>query len=79
MRCLGREVRSQKDYLLGTDRRLLWNVSIRDPWNNSDHFMVLGFLQGVAKLEHTRYLRQRQKSPICPRGSRLRSTGGLPP
>ena len=27
----GREVRSQTDYILGTDHRLFWNVSVRYP------------------------------------------------
>ena len=27
----GRDVRSRTDYILGTDRRLFWNVSVRDP------------------------------------------------
>ena len=38
----GREVRSRTDYILGTDRRLLRNVAVRDPQHNSDHYMVLG-------------------------------------
>ena len=40
----GREVRSRTDYILGTDSRLLRNVSVRDPRHNSDHYMVLGCL-----------------------------------
>ena len=40
----GREVRSRKDYILGTDHRLFWNVSVRDRRHNSDHCMVLGCL-----------------------------------
>ena len=38
----GREVRSRTDYILGTDRRIFWNVSARDPSHNSDQYMVLG-------------------------------------
>ena len=38
----GREVRSRTDYILGTDHGLFWNVSVRDPRHNSDHYMVLG-------------------------------------
>ena len=38
----GREVRSRTDYILGTDRRLLRNVAVRDPRHNSDQYMVLG-------------------------------------
>ena len=33
----GREVRSQTDYILGTDRRLFWNVSVQEPRHNLDH------------------------------------------
>ena len=33
----GREVRYRTDYILGTDRRLFWNVSVRDPRHNSDY------------------------------------------
>ena len=40
----GREVRSQTDYILGTDRRLFRNVAVRDPRHNLDHYMVLGCL-----------------------------------
>ena len=40
----GREVRSRTDYILGTDRRLFRNVTVRDPRHNSDHYMVLGCL-----------------------------------
>ena len=40
----GKEVRSRTDYILGTDRRLFWNVSVRDPRHNSDHYIVLGCL-----------------------------------
>ena len=38
----GREVRSRTDYIMGTDRRLLGNISVRNPMHNSDHYMVLG-------------------------------------
>ena len=50
----GREVRSRTDYILGTDRRLFGNVSIQDPRQNSDHYMVLGFLHSASLTEHTR-------------------------
>ena len=39
----GREVQSRTDFILGTDCRLFGNVSVRDPRQNSDHYMVLGF------------------------------------
>ena len=44
MRRKGQVVRSRTDYILGTDRRLFKNVTVRDPRHNSDHYMVLGCL-----------------------------------
>ena len=38
----GEIVRSQTDYILGKDRRIFWNVSVRDPRHNTDHYIVLG-------------------------------------
>ena len=40
----GMEVLSRTDHILGTDRCLFRNVTVRDPWHNSDHYMVLGCL-----------------------------------
>ena len=37
----GQVVRSWTDYILGTDSRMFKNVAVRDPRNNSDHYMVL--------------------------------------
>ena len=48
----GREVRSQTDYILGTDHRLFVNVSVQDPRHNSDHYMVLGCLHSASLTEH---------------------------
>ena len=39
-----REVRSQTDYILGTDRCLFWNVSVRGPRHNLGHYLVRGCL-----------------------------------
>ena len=50
----GREVRSRTDYILGMDRCLSGNVSIRDPWHNSDHYMVLGCLPSASLTKHKR-------------------------
>ena len=44
----GREVRSRTDYILGTDRRIFGNVSVRDPRHNSDHYLVLGCLHSAS-------------------------------
>ena len=53
MRRKGQVVRSWTDYILGTDRRLFKNVAVRNPRNNTDHYMVFGCLPG-APLEATR-------------------------
>ena len=50
----GREMRSRTDYILGTDRLLFGNFSIRDPWNNSYHYMFLGCLHSVPLRYHIR-------------------------
>ena len=60
----GREVRSRTDYILGKDFRLFWNVSVRDPRHNSDHYMVLGFLCSAPLREHSRYLGGRKRIPL---------------
>ena len=62
----GREVRSRTDYILGTDRRLFGNVSVREPWHNSDHYMVLGFLPSASLTEHKKYLWGRKRWPMRP-------------
>ena len=49
----GREVRYRTGYTLGTDRRLFWNVFVRDPRHNSDHYMVLGCLRSAPLSEHS--------------------------
>ena len=56
----GKVVRSRTDYILGTDRRLFWNVSVRDPRHNTDHYMVLSCLRSALKREHTKYLTGRK-------------------
>ena len=48
----GKVIRSQTDYLLGTDRSLFRNVAVRDPRHNSDHYMVVGQLRGGTAREH---------------------------
>ena len=61
-----REVRSWTDYILGTDRRLFRDVSVRDPWHNSDHYIVLGCLTSPSLTEHRRYLGGRKRWPMRP-------------
>ena len=37
-----------------------------NPWNNLDHFMVLGYLHGTTQWEHSCYLGHRRQLPLCP-------------
>ena len=62
----GREVRSRTDYILGTDRRLFGNVSLRDPRHNSYHYMVLVYLHSASLKEHARYLGGRKCLYLLP-------------
>ena len=61
-----REVRSRTDYILGTDRCLFGNVSVRDPRHNLDHYMVLGCLPSASLTEHKRYLGGSKRWPMRP-------------
>ena len=49
-------VRSRTDYLLGTDRSLFRNVSVRDPRHNTNHYMVVGHLRSATARDHDRYI-----------------------
>ena len=71
----GREVRSRTDYILGTDLRLFWNVSVRDPRHNSDHYMVLGYLRSAPLREHSEYLGRRKRLPLRPLTTPTRGDG----
>ena len=62
----GIEVQSKTDYILGTDRPLFGNVSIRYPQHKSDHYMVMGCLPSASLTEHKRYLGGRKKLPLRP-------------
>ena len=63
------------DYLLGTDRSLFRNVSVRDPRHNTDHFMVVGCLRSALEREHTRYIAGRRKSTLRPPTEPTREDG----
>ena len=52
MKRQGQVVRYWTDYILGTDRRLFQNVAVRDPWHNTDHYMVLGLTEGLEDMVH---------------------------
>ena len=60
----GRELRSQTNYILVTDCRLLQNVAVRDARHNTYHYLVLGFLRGSVPAAHLQYLRKRNCFPI---------------
>ena len=60
---LGRDVRYRMNYLMGMDHRLFQNVSVRDPRNNSYHYMVLWYLCGATHREQSCYLRQHRSPP----------------
>ena len=62
----GRVIRSQTDYLLGTDRILFRNVTVRDPRHNFDHYMLVGHLRSETAREHARYIKGRRKMPLKP-------------
>ena len=62
----GREVRSRTEYILGMDLRLLRNVAVRDPQNNSDHYMVLCCIPSAPLTETKQYLGGRKRWPVRP-------------
>ena len=71
----GKVVRSRRDYILGTDRSLFRNVSVRDPRHNTDHFMVVGCLRRAPERENTRYIAVGKKSPLRPPTEPTREDG----
>ena len=71
----GREVGSWTDYILGIDLCLLWNISVRDPRHNSDHYLVLGCLHSAHLREHSEYLGRRKRLPLRPPTNPTREDG----
>ena len=63
---MGREVRSQKDYILGINRRLFSNVSVWDLRHNLDRYIILGCLHRATLIEHTKYLGWQTQLPLRP-------------
>ena len=57
-------MRSQTDYIMGTELRLFRNVSAQDPRHNSDHYMFLVCLTSASMTEHKRYIGGRKKWPL---------------
>ena len=74
MRRDGREVRSQTDYILGTDHRLFQDVAVQDPRHSSDNCMVLGCMRGEPEKELMDYIRKSRRFPLCPIHCDLAST-----
>ena len=76
----GREIRSRTDYILGTDRRLIQNMAVRDARHNIYQYLVLGCICGT-RLPHTHatlgygsashwsHQRPREVSNTCSRSS----------
>ena len=71
----GREVRSWTDYIMGTDRHLFGNVSVRDPRHNSDYYMVMGYLYSTPLREHSSYFGGRKRLPLRPLTAQTRDDG----
>ena len=71
----GKVVRSRTDYLLGADRIIFRNMSVQDPQNNTDHFMMVGCLRSAPEREHTQYIAGRRKSPLRPPTEPTREDG----
>ena len=71
----GWEVRYQTDYILRTDRRIFWNVSVREPRYNSDHYIVMGCLLSAPLREHSRYLGESKRPPLRPPTTPTREDG----
>ena len=59
-------LRSHTEYILGTDRRLFQNVSVRYPRYSTDHYMVLGCLHISTLRDQQRYLGRRTRLFIHP-------------
>ena len=71
----GRLVSSWTYYLLGTDRSLFRNVSVRDPRHNTKHYMVVGHLHSATARDHDRYTKRRRKMPLKPLTETMRRDG----
>ena len=62
----GREVMSRTYCIMRTDQRLFWNVLVRDPRNNSYHYIVLGCIRSAPLREQSTYLGGRKIPPLRP-------------
>ena len=75
MVCLGRELHSWTDYILGTYRVIFRSVATRYPRHNSGHYMVLGCLCSALLREYAEYLRSRIRLPLHPPTTPAREDG----
>ena len=71
----GKVVRSRTDYILGKDRHIFWNVSVRDPRHTTDQYMLLGCLRSATEREHTKYLKGCKRLPLQPLSDPTREDG----
>ena len=62
----GREVRSRREYILGTDRILFQDAAIQDTRHHSEHYMVLGCLRGGPTKDLTGCLQKACRFPLRP-------------
>ena len=54
---------------------LFWNVSVRDPRHNLDHYLVLGCLHSTPLSEHSKYFGRRKRLPLQPLTNLTREDG----
>ena len=64
-----------KNIILGTERRLFRNMSIWDPMQNSDHYLILGCLHSTTLREHRKYLGRTMRTPLRPLTTPTRKDG----
>ena len=63
----GFTIRSRCDYILGSDRRMFSNISLKDPrCFTSDHLMVVGRITSATRSKNRSYLRSRTRYPLGP-------------
>ena len=70
-----REVRYWTDHILETDCCLFRNISVRDPRQNLDNYLILGCLQRVTLREHEKYLWGITGLPFCNPTNQTREGG----
>ena len=66
MLCGVREMRSQTDYIMVKNKRLIQDGSVRDARHNTDHYLVLCCHRGSAPSKKSLYLRKRKSLLLKP-------------